>query len=127
MVSAEDVSAVSNAESNRWTWTLGLLTAASACLVPVGADAAASGADGVEASSCPCEAAALAGLVDVAVQVDHRTERRTTAGEASRRDRSEPDRRLPLRNLVRIRSQLLLEPGPPIYLVAPSQSPPGSP
>lgn len=121
---------MSNADSKRWTWTLGLLTAASACFVPVGAEAAVDGAvdgsDALETWKLTADPVGLQGLPDSALQSDHRTERRSTSATESDTHRSTRDFRLPLLNLVRTRSQLLLEPGPPIYLIAPSQSPPGS-
>lgn len=121
---------MSNTDSRCWTWTLGLLTAASACFVPVGAEAAVDGAadrsDALETWNLSADPIGLRALPDSALQADHRTERRATSANESDTDRPALDARLPLLNLVRTRSQLLLEPGPPIYLVAPSQSPPGS-
>ncbi len=116
---------MSKAESPYWTWTLGLLTAASTCLVAVGSEAAGEceddcGAAMPSSDSAPVQCGEM--LVAASPQVRLLPDSTPSGGEA--------DSPLVLEASAGIhrhasaRSQLMIEPGPPLYLVAPSHSPP---
>ncbi|MFB6351595.1 MAG: hypothetical protein ABEN55_20070 [Bradymonadaceae bacterium] len=114
-------------DSHRWTWTLGLLTAASACLLPVGSEGSTDEAEEFEVSTSASDAAATQAVF---ISAAHSVAVRTTVdwmpviGDETRATSSQPPT---TRSHVRsTRSQLLRPPGPPLYLTAPTNSPPGA-
>jgi hypothetical protein len=119
---------LSDAESQYWTWTLGLLTAASACLLPVGSDAAGECDDDCgmalpSSDSAPVEC----GESFVAITPEVRLELEWSPADGQPAERAVHARSTTLRPHPSTRSQILAQPGPPIYLIAPSQSPPEAP
>jgi hypothetical protein len=119
---------LSDAESQYWTWTLGLLTAASACLLPVGSEAGGECDDDCgmalpSSDSAPVEC----GEPIVAVAPEVRLELEWSAAGSQPAEQAVHDAPTSPHTHPSTRSQILAEPGPPIYLIAPSQSPPASP
>jgi len=118
---------VSQTDSHRWTWTLGLLTAASACLLPVSSEAADDCADNLEVTTpasdaaldqCVVAATARAAVISTTIEWT-----KARGGTTRRASTDVPAADSPIASE---RDQLLATPGPPIYLIAPSQSPPGT-
>lgn len=119
---------MSDAESQYWTWTLGLLTAASACLLPVGSEAAGECDDDCgmalpSSDSAPVEC----GEPLVAVAPEVRLELEWSPADGQPAEGTTHQASTSLRPHPSTRSQILAQPGPPIYLIAPSQSPPEAP
>lgn len=119
---------MSDAETQYWTWTLGLLTAASACLLPVGSEAAGECDDDCgmalpSSDSAPTEC----GEPFVSVAPEVRLESEWSPVDGSPAEQTAREVPTFVHAHPPTRSQLLARPGPPIYLIAPSQSPPATP
>ena len=115
-------------ESHRWRWTLSLLTAASACLVPVESVDSSEESSDPGVSIDPGEPSAPAEISTPTLHSRRGDSEHSTDGATAlvARDRLLPAQ--PTRLAAPAHptlDQLLVEPGPATYLIAPSHSPPG--